>query len=150
MDLDLQDVVSAFVDGEPVQANELRAALADADGREYLLDLLALRGLVRPGGAREAASVAPFAAALKLDSQPSNTSRAPRLVWTTAAAALIAVSTIAGFAAGRMARVTPEPANPPTVTMQAIPPAFSVPVPAPTRVIQLQHGKEWTEQAGGN
>ena len=44
------DVISAFLDNEPFDAGELGAALADPDGRELLLDLLALRTLVADDG----------------------------------------------------------------------------------------------------
>jgi hypothetical protein len=147
MDPNLEDVIAAFVDGEPVAADELRSALALDEAREYLIDLVALRGLVRPVGAAE---IAPAMAGHESGAPAARPAPRPRLVWTAAAAALVAISTLAGFAAGRMGRIIEVPQNPPTVTMQAIPPAFAVPAPAPTRVIQLQHGKEWTEQAGGN
>ena len=146
MDPNLEDVIGAFADGEPVAADELRAALALDEAREYLIDLIALRGLVRPGSAVEIAPAIVGNAAAAPVVRPAPR---PRLLWTTAAAALVAVSTLAGFAAGRMGRIE-RPESPPTVTMQAIPPAFAVPAPAPTRVIQLQHGKDWTEQVGGN
>jgi hypothetical protein len=41
------DVISAFLDDEPFDPAELAAALADPDGRQLLLDLVALRALVR-------------------------------------------------------------------------------------------------------
>jgi hypothetical protein len=41
------EVVAAFADGERVNADELKHALADAAGRDYLVDLLALRGIVQ-------------------------------------------------------------------------------------------------------
>src|SRR5262245_26520905 len=37
------EVISAFVDGERVDHDAFRRALADAAGRDYLIDLLALR-----------------------------------------------------------------------------------------------------------
>jgi hypothetical protein len=42
------DVISAFLDNEPFDANELAHALADPDGRALLIDLVALRGVVQP------------------------------------------------------------------------------------------------------
>lgn len=147
MDANTQDVIAAFVDGEPVTADELRAALADGEGREYLVDLLALRGLVRPAGSTELASeAAPAEAgpAALASSRP-----APRLFWS-AAAALVAVSTLAGFAAGRMTGSDVAPGTP-TVTVQAAPPpAFAIDAPPPTRVIELKHGQDWNERSGGN
>ena len=47
------DVISAFIDDEPFEPADLAAALGDPDGRQMLLDLVALRTLVRdePGAA---------------------------------------------------------------------------------------------------
>ena len=42
------DVISAFIDDEPFDALELGQALADREGREMLMDLLALGRLVQP------------------------------------------------------------------------------------------------------
>jgi hypothetical protein len=41
------DVVSVFLDDEPFDPAELASALADPAGRQLLLDLVALRALVR-------------------------------------------------------------------------------------------------------
>lgn len=40
------DVISLFLDGEPFESRALGDALADASGRELLLDLIALRSLM--------------------------------------------------------------------------------------------------------
>ena len=45
--MDTHDVISAFLDKEPFDASELARALADPDGRELLIDLVAMRTLVR-------------------------------------------------------------------------------------------------------
>lgn len=45
--MDTHDVISAFLDNEPFDAAELARALADPQGRELLLDLVAVRTLVR-------------------------------------------------------------------------------------------------------
>jgi hypothetical protein len=42
------EVISAFLDNEPFDARGLVDALADPDGRELLIDLIALRGVVQP------------------------------------------------------------------------------------------------------
>jgi hypothetical protein len=47
---DTHDVISAFLDDEPFDANDLANALGEPAGRELLLDLIALRHLVQPGG----------------------------------------------------------------------------------------------------
>ena len=147
MNPDVQDVIAAFVDGEPIAAGALREALAPLDGREYLIDLLALRGLVRSEAADVFAPPPPGASG---DLRRAERARRPRLIWTAAAAALVAVSTLAGFAAGRMTGLAAAPGAP-TITVQAAPPpAISIDVPAATRVIELKHGHDWTEQSGGN
>jgi hypothetical protein len=45
--MDTHDVISAFLDNEPFDAAELGRSLADPQGRELLLDLVAVRSLVR-------------------------------------------------------------------------------------------------------
>jgi len=45
--MDNHDVISAFLDNEPFDAAELARSLADPQGRELLLDLVAMRTLVR-------------------------------------------------------------------------------------------------------
>jgi hypothetical protein len=47
MTMDTHDVVSAFLDDEPFEPADLARALADPHGRQLLLDLVALRTLVR-------------------------------------------------------------------------------------------------------
>jgi hypothetical protein len=47
---DSQEVISAFLDDEPFDANALAQALSEPSGRELLIDLLALRHLVRTEG----------------------------------------------------------------------------------------------------
>jgi hypothetical protein len=47
MTMDTHEVVSAFLDDEPFDPADLAAALADPAGRQLLLDLVALRTLVR-------------------------------------------------------------------------------------------------------
>jgi hypothetical protein len=44
------DVISAFLDDEAFDANELGEALSKPAGRDLLLDLLALRHMVQPEG----------------------------------------------------------------------------------------------------
>ena len=59
--MDNHDVISAFLDNEPFDAAALAQSLADPRGRELLLDLVAVRTLVRdesipaPSGARTGA-----------------------------------------------------------------------------------------------
>jgi len=119
------DVIAAFADGEHVEGDALKAALADEAGREYLVDLLALRGLVSEAPAPRAAAI-----------EPPRRSAAWRLL---------------PVAVGRQTTgsITPAPL-PPIVTAQAIPPELRIPAPAPTRVIKLETGTSWNERSGGN
>jgi hypothetical protein len=45
---DQHEVISAFLDDEPVDAEQLGRALSEPDGRAMLLDLLALRQVMQP------------------------------------------------------------------------------------------------------
>src|SRR6476620_11793529 len=45
--MDIQDVIQAFADGEPVDPVELEQALADPEGRAHLIDIVVLRKPVR-------------------------------------------------------------------------------------------------------
>jgi hypothetical protein len=45
------EVIAAFADGERVDTTALRAALADEAGRDYLIDLVAMREIVVDAGA---------------------------------------------------------------------------------------------------
>ena len=59
-----QDVISAFIDDEPFDGHELAAALSAPEGRELLLDLVALRHLTQPNVAQ--ASIAGMRPAQRL------------------------------------------------------------------------------------
>ena len=71
------ELIAAFVDGERVDPDALKLALCDPAGRDYLVDLVALRQVVQ---ASEPASVA--------RARP----RSSRLRWAAAAAAAIALA----------------------------------------------------------
>lgn len=47
---DTHDVISAFLDDEPFDANELANALSQPNGRELLIDLVALRHVMNAEG----------------------------------------------------------------------------------------------------
>ena len=130
---DHRDIVEAFVDAEPVEAAELSAALADADARAHLLDVLVLRGLI--GDARPMPAAGVVAAA-----------RAPR--WglkLAAAAAVVAASLTGGFAVGRSMPAASQARNTAIVVS-----GDQNAAPAPTHVIRLENGVEWNERSGGN
>jgi anti-sigma factor RsiW len=140
-----EDVIEAFVDNEPVGAGELAAALAAPDGRQYLIDLLVLRGLVsdglpdalKPGGAIGR-------------SQPAAARRSKSMFWLpVAAAALVTVGLGAGFIAGR-ALDRQAPSTPPVVTQTPAVETGTAVAPAPTHVIRMEKGVDWNERSGGN
>jgi hypothetical protein len=134
---DHQDVIGAFVDNEPIEAEELAAALATPDGRDYLIDLLVLRNLVAEGGSRLTRSVV----------VPKKTSR--YVFWLPAvAAALITIGVGAGFVAGRLLSNHVTPSAPVSDSADISTPA--VIAPAPTHVIRMEKGVDWNERSGGN
>ena len=125
----LIDVIEAFADGEAVDPSALKAALADAAGRDHLIDVLALRALVG-GDAMTRPTVAPTAAR-------ATTSRAWAR-WIPLAAGIALIGGITGYVAGARTNGTPVAAE------------STVTAPPPTQVIQLRNGVDWTEHAGGN
>jgi hypothetical protein len=127
---EIHECIAAFADGEPIDPAWLDQALADAEGRAYLIDLLVLRGLY----ARRDAVPAPDARA-----------RSARLRWLPVVAALVVVSALGGYLAGRESgeRVPATPAGPLTVQSE-------VTAPAPTQVIRLEPGVDWNERKGGD
>ena len=128
---DRLDVIAAFADGEPVSAPELSAALAHEDARAYLIDVLALRGLLDGRPQLPAVSVV----------QPKRS----RVRWFTAAAALVVAGVAGGYSAGRHAVTPPGDAGRPGVVAPA--PAGA---PAPTHVFRMENGVNWNERTGGN
>ena len=125
------ETLAAWVDAEPVQHGDVIRALETAEGRAYVVDLMALRRLV---GAT-------------LPQDEAQTVVRPRR-WRVAAAAAAAVAFMAGgFAAGRL--VTPFA---PAPAAEVTPVVVTVPTsaPQPTRVIRLEEGVDWRETIGGN
>jgi hypothetical protein len=125
------DILGAFIDGERVDPAALKEALARPEGRDYLIDLLALRDL--------AGDVAPFIA-----SAPPARPLSPLFPWAAAAALLVCIG--GGFLAGaRATRVALAPAA--TTAVPA--PDARVRAPEPTRLVRLEPGINWTETSGG-
>jgi hypothetical protein len=121
--------ISAFVDDEPFDANELAAALADPEGRELLLDLIALRHVVSDADpSKVPASAAP---------------QSRRNVWLAGVAAALLLCASIGYVAG--ARVT----RAEDVRTASTRPAATDAAPAPTRVITLTPGVNWHDTNGG-
>lgn len=126
-------LLEAFIDGERVEAEALKAALADADARAHLVDMLVLRQAV-------AASV-PLMPTLSTSVRGTRN----RLRWIAAAAAMI-VSLATGYALGKLTFVPAIEASGVETFVQV---DATPPPPVPTRVIRLTPGVEWTDHAGG-
>jgi hypothetical protein len=137
------DTLAAWADGEPVDRAAVLRALETADGRDYVMDLMALRRMVTvttPGEAGGSSS-------LSRTSGPQDLrTSGPR--WRLVPAAAAAVLCVAvGYGAGRFSAAGGTPQTP--VVMPASAPAPSS-APAPTHVIRFEAGVDWRETAGGN
>ena len=82
------DVISAFLDDERFNPDELAAALSEPEGRDLLLDLVALRHVVQP---ESRAAITPKQGPVRLWLRP-----------TVAAAALV-VAVVGGYLMGQSA-----------------------------------------------
>lgn len=117
------EVISAFLDNEPFDANELGQALGEPGGRELLLDLMALRAVVQEDSAAGVTSV---------DTRPITRQRG---LWIAAGFAAATVL----FAAGSVLAVkTLRPAITSTSSEADVP-------PRPDRVVTFEPGLEWHE-----
>jgi hypothetical protein len=119
------EIIDAFVDGERVDSEAIKRALADPEGRAYMVDAWLLREAMQEDRARTSS----------IATVPVRSAR-PAQRWLIAAG--IAAGLISGYATGRITGQAAQlPAALPTTTAVAQPsPAF--PVPAATRVIQLE------------
>jgi hypothetical protein len=115
------ETISAFIDNEPFDPNALGQSLSTTEGRELLIDLIALRHLVATD-----ATVAPHA-----------TTRVARTNWRTlgAVAAIVCLAVSGGYFAGHR---TSAPVSAPRAEQ----------APAPTRVIDLKPGIDWHPTQG--
>ena len=130
MNVDLE-TLDAFIDGEPVDVTDVKDALSSSDGRDYLVDAWLLRQAMQ--------SEPPVAASASIKARHSGR------VWLAAAG--IAAALAGGYAAGRLGGTTIPTALPgPNVTPAVASSAF--PVPAPTRVIQLEFHAAATTTGG--
>ncbi len=124
------EALAAWVDGEPVARTDVAVALETREGRDYVLDLMALRHMV---------TVTTPTLAAKAPVRPARQ-------WPAiAAAAAVVLCAAGGFAAGRLLTPVP-PASPGGIT--PISPPASISAPTPTRVIQLEEGPNWRESGG--
>lgn len=130
----MEEVIAAFVDDERVDTDALKRALALPEGREYLVELLAMRELV----------AVPIDRALI---EPA-TKRSPSRRWALAAAAvvLLAASSSGGYFAGYRFGGRTRPIE---TAAPAVAPDTATAAPRPTTVIKLESGVDWTERAGG-
>jgi len=133
---DRLEVISAFVDGERVDPDALGTALALAEGRAYLVDLLRLREAV--------ADAEPPPASALLPGRPWRGAIRPM-----AAATVALIALAGGYVAGQRGRVQAgqEPGvRTPEILVQSSAPA----PPKPTRVIKLEPGVNWIDGTGGH
>ena len=103
-----QEVITAFIDDEPFDAQALVEALSAPAGRELMIDLVALRRLVQPTEDAQAIRTA------------DPVQHRPRRL---AAAAAVLLTTLAGgyLIGERRAASTPAEAPPPTRVVEAVP-----------------------------
>lgn len=120
------ELISAFIDGEPVDPVRLADALGTQAGREYLVDLLRLGTLVAEA---ETDAVVDAPRSVRGDSRR----------WLIAAAAALVVG-LGAFAAGMQVGQQGLPAS--TTAQQRD-------APTPDRVIELREGIEWRSNQGG-
>jgi hypothetical protein len=132
---DIFDVIQAFADGEPVDPVELERALADADGRAHLIDIVVLRKLVKRS------SVAVPVTAAEPVPAPRRSVR-----WLAAAAVVVTIASVGGYFIGERSSTSREPAG--TVAADGAPADAPAPPPAPTLIITFQPGVDWTERGG--
>ena len=117
--------ISAFVDGEPVDVDQLAAALEDPQGRAALIDFVRMRAAMRAGEPPLPASLASLRPTGK---RPFDSLRSLRAGWPAVAALLVLVF-LAGLLAPRpWATNLDERAEAP---------------PAPTRVERFTPGVDW-------
>lgn len=126
-------VVEAFIDGESVDLDALKAALARPEGREHLVDLLALREAVW--------TMAPRGYA------PAERKPVKRGVRWLAVAAGVMLSVTTGYLVGHGA--ARQPAESSGVEAIVRDDSVNAAPPQPTHVIPLRPGVNWTETSGG-
>jgi hypothetical protein len=122
--------IDDLLDGEAIERERLRVALADADARDYFVDALVIRQ-----AARELAPPVPLAS-----------TKRPRAPWTRWLAAAVVLATVgaAGVGGGyTWARRTIDVPAPVETVMDVSPRTIA---PAPTKVIHLQPGVNWTPE----
>lgn len=125
-------VLGALADGERVDPGELRAALEDPAARNYLVDVISIRQAV--------GTLPPPSTVFRERRGLSVRAR----LWT--AAAVVAISVTTGYVSGH--RAAAQAIAPPTFETAIDFGPSRVAVPAPTRVVSLRPGVNWTETIG--
>lgn len=127
-------IVEAFIDGEAIDLEALKNALARSESREHLVELLALRDAVWTMAPRGYAAT---------ERKPTPLQRGVR--WFAVAASVM-LSVATGYIAGHSAR----PAESSGVeAIMLVGDGNVAPAPPPTHVISLRPGVNWTEASGG-
>lgn len=127
------EALAAWVDGEPVARTDVALALETPEGRDYALDLMALRHLVNVSTPSLASPVR----------HPPARRRWPAVV---VAAATVVLCAAAGFLAGRLTTAASIASTDAAVTPAMTPASISA--PAPTRVIRLEENTTWRDSGG--
>lgn len=128
------EVIAAFADGERVDTTALRAALADEAGRDYLIDLIAMREIVADAGA----AAAPNEGRTRSPAAPAYAQAPKRRAHIGVAAALAVAVGLGGYAIGQQrGRLVPVVSHPPLEAEVIV--SMDAP-PAPTHVIHLGGG----------
>ena len=132
MDAELE-VIDALIDGESVDASALKEALTTPEGRSYLVDAWLLRSALVDDGVPTIGSSS---------ERPRQVDRTRRSAMPWVVAASLAAALAGGVAIGRTtAGLSTRPVeSPQATTASAVEPTPGpvFPVPAPTRVIQLE------------
>jgi hypothetical protein len=138
-----EDVIAAFLDDERVDATMLQRALALPEGREYLVQVLALRELMNPQG-RDGITTPRRAVGWRAGA-PRSWERVVRR-WAVAAVVLLLASIggyVIGQRAGFLAHVQGAGSS-----AEAGGEATAPLAPKPTHLIRLQPGVNWSASGG--
>jgi hypothetical protein len=128
MDTDVNEVLSAFVDGEPVEPGELASALAEPGAREALFDFLRLRAALADGARPSEA----FVQGMRERLTGGRAARLGRPLRMVAAAAVLALAAVGALDLGRLFRPEQPADGPPPVS----------------RVIRFEPGVDWLPAKG--
>lgn len=124
-------IIEAFIDGERIDPKALSDALADPAGREHLVELLMLRGAVAAMGPHQW--------------NPGRAGTRTRAMKWLAAAAMLILGVSGGYVAGQRVMAASASAEHIEAVVGVDP---GVVAPAPTRVIALEPGVNWTDTRG--